>query len=154
MSVWERLGGIQGKAAAVLVIVFLAGGGTGYFAGRWQALQERIEAEAARPARFSRYRKRRRPNFMRRLETDLGLEAEQLKRVRATLRQHHNQMRTIRKQMKPQVKEILEKARREIRVLLTTDQQRTFDTMVSEYDERRRKRKERWMRRKMENRER
>ncbi len=147
MSVWERLGGIQGKAAAVLVIVFLAGGGTGYFAGRWQTLQERIETGAVNPARFSSQRRRGRRHFMRRLETDLGLEAEQLERVRATLRQHHEQMREIRKQMKPQVQGILAEARREIRVLLSTDQQRLFDTMVREFDERPRKRRERWRRR-------
>ncbi len=152
MSVWERLGGIQGKAAAVLVIVFLAGGGTGYFAGRWQALQERIETGAAGPTRVGSHRRGGRRYFMRRLETDLGLEAEQLERVRATLRQHHEQMREIRKQMKPQVQGILSEARREIRVLLTTDQQRLFDTMVREFDERRRKRRERWRRRMKEER--
>jgi hypothetical protein len=91
---------------------------------------------------------------MRRLETDLGLEAEQLERVRSTLRQHHEQMRAIRKQMKPQVQGILAEARREIRVLLNTDQQRIFDTMIREFDERRRKRRERWRRRMMEDRNR
>lgn len=144
MSVWEKLSGIQGKAAAVLIIVFLAGGGTGYFAGRWHASQERIGSESAQKARFSQRLGKR--DFIQRLETDLGLQADQMKRVRSTLRQHHEKMREIRSQMRPQINGILEQARGEIRILLNADQQRTFDKMVQDYKERRRMRRERWNR--------
>ncbi len=147
MSVWEKLGGIQGKAATVLIIVFLAGGGTGYFAGRWQGLQVKIGNDSAQKAGFARRRGSR--HFMRRLESDLGLEPNQLERVRDTLRQHHEKMRQIRSQMRPQIHEILQQARGQIRVLLNADQQRIFDGMVREFEERRRKRRERWKRRMM-----
>ncbi|MBT5368874.1 MAG: hypothetical protein HOL05_12595, partial [Nitrospinaceae bacterium] len=52
MSIWENLGGIRGKVAMVLIAVFAAGGGTGYFAGRWHALEESMGRESIRRASF------------------------------------------------------------------------------------------------------
>ncbi len=144
MSVWENLGGIQGKVAAVLIAVFAAGAGTGYFAGRWHALEENIERASAQRAEFRRARSRgKRRHFIRRLEGDLDLETNQLEKIRSALRQQHERMMQIRMGMRPQVQSILQDARKEIRILLNSDQQRGFDEIVREYDERR----QRWRRR-------
>lgn len=144
MSIWERLGGIQGKAATLLIVVFLAGGGTGYFAGRWQGLRHSLEAGPRPPFVPSR---RVRDHFLRKLENDLQLEPTQLERVRATLREKHQKMRQIRRRMRPEVESLLQEAQREIRVLLNDDQKGRFDQMVKEFKERRRRKAERYRRR-------
>lgn len=150
MSVWEKLGGIHGKAATLLIVVFLAGTGTGYFAGRWQTIREMALEEPAQPLRTSRHP--RRGYFMHRLETDLNLKGDQKERVRATLRQHLDRMREIRIQMRPQINGIINEARREIRVLLNSEQQQIFDQMVKEFEKRRHERRERWRKRMMHDR--
>ena len=149
MSVWEKMGGIQGKVAAVLIAVFLAGGGTGYFAGRWQGLQEKIDRPPLRRAGFGGRSRGTRGRFMHRLEADLGLRGKQMERVRAALRQHHDKMRSLRMEMRPQVATILQEARSEIRLLLNSDQQSNFDQMVREFDERRRRWRSRFMQKRM-----
>ncbi len=148
MSVWENLGGIQGKVAAVLIAVFAAGAGTGYFAGRWQALDERIAEESivrasARRADYRKGRRGKQRRFINRLESDLGLQAAQMEQIRAALRQQHDKMMELRTGMRPQIEGILLQARREIRVFLNTDQQRSFDQIIREFDEHRQQRRER-----------
>lgn len=149
MPVWEKMGGLQGKVAAVLIAVFLAGGGTGYFAGRWHGLQETIDRPPLRRAGSRGRRGGSRGSFMHRLEADLGLQGDQKERVRAALSQHHDKMRSLRMEMRPQVENILQDARREIRLLLNSDQQSNFDQMVREFDERRRRWRSRFMRKRM-----
>ena len=149
MSVWEKMGGIQGKVAAVLIAVFLAGGGTGYFAGRWQGLQEKIDRPSLRRAGFRERSRRKRGAFIHRLELDLGLQGEQKERVRAALSQHHDKMKSLRMEMRPQVENILQEARREIRFLLNSDQQSNFDQMIREFDDRRRRWRSRFMQKRM-----
>lgn len=148
MSVWENLGGIQGKVAAVLIAVFAAGAGTGYFAGRWQALEESIERASIRRAEYRKKgRKGRRGSkrrFINRLESDLGLQADQMKQIRTALRQQHEKMMELRIGMRPQITDILIQARREIRVLLDSDQQRGFDRIIREFDEYSQRRRKRW----------
>ena len=142
MSVWENLGGIRGKVAAVLIAVFAAGGGTGYFAGRWHALEESVGRESARLATFRQPRQSRRKvsdRFMRRLESDLQLQSAQAEKIRAALSQQHERMMGLRMEMRPHVEKILEEARREIRTMLNPEQQRNFDQILHEFDERRRR---------------
>lgn len=140
MSVWEHLGSIQGKVAMVLIAVFAAGGGTGYFAGRWQALNERVERESVRMATFRQPRRSRKisERFMSRLESDLGLQLEQAEKIRAALNQQHERMMGLRMEMRPHVEKILEEARNDIRTFLNAEQQRNFDQILLEFDERRR----------------
>ena len=148
MSVWENLGGFRGKVAAVLIAVFAAGAGTGYFAGSWQALEESIERASIRRAEYRKERRKSRRGskrrFINRLESDLDLQAAQMKQIRAALRQQHEKMMELRMGMRPQITDILQQARREIRVLLDSDQQRGFDRIIHEYDEYRQRRRTRW----------
>lgn len=150
MPVWENLGGIRGKVAVVLIAVFAAGGGTGYFAGRWHALENKFERASIRRAEFRRRqvrgeglgRRRGRgrgmhPRFIRRLERDLNLEAGQMRKIQATLQQQHEKMMQLRMGMRPQVERILHDARNEIRILLSSGQQRDFDRLIRGFEEQR-----------------
>jgi hypothetical protein len=138
--------------AVVLIAVFAAGGGTGYFAGRWQALEERVESESVRRASYRKQRRRRKKSsgrFMHRLESDLGLQSNQAEKIRAALKQQHERMMGLRMEMRPQVEQILEEARRDIRTMLNADQQSNFDRIIGEYDARRKRWKKRFQKKRM-----
>ena len=141
MSILESLGGIRGKVAVVLIAVFAAGGGTGYFAGRWQALEESIERESVRRASFRQPRQSRKVSdrFMRRLESDLQLQSHQAEKIRASLSEQHERRKGLRMYMRPHVEKILEEARNDIRTLLNPEQQRNFEQILREFDERKRR---------------
>ena len=157
MSIWENLGGIRGKVAVVLIAVFAAGGGTGYFAGRWHALEGTFERVSIRRAEFRRRQIRGRdlgrgrgrgmhPRFIRRLERDLNLEAGQMQKIRAALQQQHEKMMQLRMGMRPQVERILHDARNEIRILLSSGQQRDFDRLILGFEEQRQRMHRRFFR--------
>jgi len=150
MTVWERIAGPQGRAALVLIAVFLAGGGSGYFLGRWEAA--RFAPWEGRRAPFARrVRGADRGRFlMERLNRDLSLRPEQSEHIGAALRRHHERLMTLRQEMGPRVDDILQQARGEMRGYLDPGQREAFDRLVAEFDERRRRWRERRMRRHME----
>ncbi len=126
--------------SVVFIAVFAAGGGTGYFAGRWQALEESIERESVRRANFQQRRRGAQERFMSRLESDLNLQSPQAEKIRTALGQQHERMMGLRMEMRPHVEKILKEARKDIRTLLNPEQQRSFDQILYEFDER----KKRW----------
>lgn len=81
------------------------------------------------------------PGFLvHRLSRDLDLDASQRERVESIARRTQEEMREARRQLRPRIKEIIEKGRGEIRAGLRPDQQARFDEIVAE----RRHRRERW----------
>jgi len=149
MSIWEGMGGIRGKVAVVLIAIFAAGGGTGYFAGRWQALEKSIERESVRRANFQKRRRGTQERFMSRLESDLNLQSPQAEKIRAALKQQHERMMGLRMEMRPHVKKILKEARNDIRTFLNPEQQLSFDQILREFDDRRRRWKSRFNKERM-----
>ncbi len=144
MPLPEFLEGAKGKAAAALLAVFLAGGGAGYIAGRWQdhysfreaALERRIPASFARGGRQ-----------LRRLRRDLHLRDEQFTRVNTALQRHLEEMQLLRRGMRPQVEKLLLEAQGELRSILDSDQRQIFDKMVRSFGHSRRRWRDRMMRR-------
>ncbi|MEE9275383.1 MAG: hypothetical protein V3V62_08765 [bacterium] len=148
MGIWDRIEGAKGRAAAALLAVFIAGGGAGYFAGRWHTLR-RVTAD---PLAFglAPRKSERKVRFMHRLQRDLSLREAQRARVDDILRRRHEEMMRFRKEIRPNIERTLQEATSEIRSLLDSGQQSKFDVMVTEYRERRRRLRERWMQRRRE----
>ena len=150
------------KASAVLLIVFLAGAGTGYVGGHKYAeykfhkefmprvFESRIKAaepsasivrsQRARKAKSERHRSRGERRFMRRLERDLNLNAAQQANVDRALGRHYERIRDIRRSMRPQINSIMQEIRRDVRSFLDDAQKTSFDEMVKKFEERRKRR--------------
>lgn len=150
------------KASAVLLIVFLAGAGTGYVGGHKYAeyklhkefmprvFESRIKAaepsasivrsQRARKARSEKRRSRGERRFMRRLERDLNLNLAQRTNVDRALQSHYERIREIRSQMRPQINSIMQEIRRDVRSFLDDEQKLSFDKMVQKFEERRKRR--------------
>lgn len=153
------------KASAVLLIVFLAGAGTGYVGGHKYAEYKFHKEYTSRvqPSRFetkglsasrtrsvhaesvgsARRRSRGERRFMRRLERDLNLNASQQANVDRALGRHYERIRDIRRSMRPQINSIMQEIRRDVRSFLDDEQKISFDRMVRKFEERR---KRRWRR--------
>src|ERR1035437_3369552 len=71
--------------------------------------------------------------FLRRLDGELKLTEPQRTQIRSFLRANHDKMTAYQE-------EVRQSTRREIRGLLTSDQQARFDAMIARHDARRRKR--------------
>jgi sugar-specific transcriptional regulator TrmB len=134
---WRDFGGIREKVALVLIAVFAAGGGTGYFAGRWHARKDKNVKFSTKETKFRAHHPDRRMqrHFIRRLERDLNLQTDQMQKIQAALQQQHNKMMQLRIEMHPQVERILHDARNEIRTLLHSDQQLEFAQLIREFEE-------------------
>ncbi len=150
------------KASAVLLIVFLAGAGTGYVGGRKYAEYKlhmeytsrvqpsRIEtkglsASGARSVRAeragsARRRSRGERRFMRRLERDLNLNPAQRENVDRALQNHYERIRDIRRSMRPRINSIMQEIRQDVRSFLDDEQKTSFDRMVQKFEERRKRR--------------
>jgi hypothetical protein len=138
MPLPEFLKGAKGKAVAAFLAVFLAGGGAGYIAGRWQAHFSFREAALERrmPASFARGGRQ-----LRRLRRDLHLRDDQFTRVNNALQRHLEEMQLLRREMRPQLEKLLLEARGELRSILD------FDEMVRTFGHDRRRWRDRMMRR-------
>ena len=150
------------KASAVLLIVFLAGAGTGYVGGhkfaeykfhkeytsrvmKSRTEAERLAAPRARSVRAeragsTRRRSRGEKRFMRRLERDLNLNPAQRTNVDRALERHYERIRDIRSQMRPQINSIMQEIRKDVRSFLDDEQKTSFDEMVQKFEERRKRR--------------
>jgi hypothetical protein len=76
--------------------------------------------------------------LVHRLSGELHLDGSQRTRVEAVVRRTRDEMQALRRQLHPQLEEIMEKGRREIRAELRPDQQARFDEIVAERRHRRR----------------
>ncbi len=129
------------KASAVLLIVFVAGAGTGYIGGRKHAEYRSLKERKNFGAREVRARRVRSGNrFMRRLERDLNLNPAQRENVDRALQRHYERIRDIRSHMRPQINSIMQEIRKDVRSFLDNEQKTSFDRMVEKFEERRKRR--------------
>ena len=75
--------------------------------------------------------------IVRRLSWDLRLDRAQREQLRAIVAEGHEEMKGIRKQIQPQVEELLTRSEAKVRAMLRPDQVEKFDKLVAE-------RKARW----------
>jgi hypothetical protein len=75
--------------------------------------------------------------IIRRLSWDLRLDRAQRSQLRVIVAEGHEEMKVIRKQIQPQVEELLTRSEAKVRAMLRPDQVEKFDKLVAE-------RKARW----------
>ena len=75
--------------------------------------------------------------IIRRLSWDLRLDRAQRSQLRVIVAEGHEEMKVIRKQIQPQVEELLTRSEAKVRAMLQPDQVEKFDKLVAE-------RKARW----------
>jgi hypothetical protein len=70
--------------------------------------------------------------IVRRLSWDLRLDRDQREQLRVIVAQGHEDMKVIRKQIQPQVEDLLTRSEVKVRVILRPDQQEKFDKLIAE----------------------
>jgi hypothetical protein len=70
--------------------------------------------------------------IVRRLSWDLRLDHDQREQLRVIVAQGHEDMKVIRKQIQPQVEELLSRSEVKVRAMLRPDQQEKFDKLIAE----------------------
>ena len=75
--------------------------------------------------------------IIRRLSWELRLDRAQRAQLRDIVAESQQEMKVVRKQIQPQVEDILTRSEAKVRVLLRSDQQEKFDKLIAE-------RKARW----------
>jgi hypothetical protein len=113
------------KVWLVLVVVFILGsftGGaiTGAVAGFYRGMSH-PDRNAPR-------------DKMEQMRRDLSLTDDQVKSVGAILDETKNEYKALRTELKPRFEEPRQKARTQIRALLSAEQQQKFDAMVAQVD--------------------
>jgi Spy/CpxP family protein refolding chaperone len=111
------------KIWLVLLIVFVLGGVTGAALGG--LYRSRASSERPEKTMHDRFEKMRR---------ELNLTDEQTKAVSSILDETRNEYRALHTELKPRFDEPRQKARAQIRGLLTPEQQQKFDAMVAQRD--------------------
>jgi Spy/CpxP family protein refolding chaperone len=117
------------KAALWIGIVFLLGaalgGMMGYgFAHRWVSAAPAQQPEAVRRA-----------HRVEQLTKELGLTSAQAQQLDAILMQRHAESRAIHEQLDAQIEKVRQKARDEIRAMLTPEQKPKFEEFLKRLDE-------------------
>lgn len=77
--------------------------------------------------------------MVQRLNSRLQLDPAQLEQVRVIARETHTEMRAVRKQIRPQIEEVLSRSQVKIRAILRPDQQEKYDQILSERRKKREK---------------
>jgi Spy/CpxP family protein refolding chaperone len=124
------------KAGLWLVLVFLlgaaVGGVFGYsFAHRTHADTSRVMPQLSEPER--------RAKRVADMTKELGLTDEQRAKVDVIIHQTHDDMKGVRDKSEADIDALRQRAREEIRLVLTTDQKPKFEEMVQRMDAERKK---------------
>ncbi len=132
-------------SSLLLAVILGAGVGIGVAMDR---LWLQPDDAAAPGSSSSRARKSRDPatraaRLSARFRKKLGLDTQQERAVRATLKQMYEKTGALRKQRRKELRQIRDTSRAEIRKVLTPAQQQQFQNMVDAYEKRRAKRRRR-----------
>ncbi|HMK59913.1 MAG TPA: hypothetical protein VK452_02065 [Dissulfurispiraceae bacterium] len=65
-----------------------------------------------------------------RLNRELNLDSAQLNKLRDIVHETHSEMREVRRQIKPQIEEVLKRSQDKVRAILRADQLAKFDKIV------------------------
>jgi hypothetical protein len=69
---------------------------------------------------------------VRRLNRELGLDAEQQGQLRTIVQETHAEMKNLRRQLRPQTEEILARSQEKVRAILRPDQRERYEKIVAE----------------------
>jgi Spy/CpxP family protein refolding chaperone len=129
--------GIKGKAAGLVVVVFLLGialGALGMYYWGGQAL-------ASRSHRFDRGK------LLEGMTREVGLTPDQTKQLEVIIEDTRGKFQAINEQTRPQYDQVRQQARDRIRAFLTPEQRPKFEEFVRHLDEERKKKEQERQRR-------
>ncbi len=118
------------KAILSIILIFLLGGMAGAFVMHTMD-QQRMERMVKGDPHMMR------EIIIQRLKRELDLDQAQLEQVRAIVSDTHNEIREVRKQIRPQIDQVLQRSEDRVRAILRPDQVEKFNKIV---EERKRKR--------------
>ena len=113
------------KAVVSVILIFLLGGMAGALVMHrldQQKIESIMKGETGTTREF----------IITRLNQRLNLDAAQLEQLRIIVRETHAQMRSVRKEYRPQIEEILKRSQDRVRTILRPDQLATFNKIVAE----------------------
>jgi uncharacterized membrane protein len=113
------------KAVVSVILIFLLGGMAGALVMH-RIEQQKIEGIMKGETGTTR------EYIITRLNRGLNLDAAQLEQLRIIVRETHAQMRSVRKEYRPQIEEILKRSQDRVRTILRPDQVETFNKIVAE----------------------
>lgn len=113
------------KAAVSIMILFLLGAAAGALVTH-KIDQERIENI------LNGEQKTTREFIVQRLNRELDLDATQLEQLRAIVRETHTEVKNVRRQIRPQIEEILSHSQDKVRAILRPDQRVKFEQIIAE----------------------
>jgi prephenate dehydrogenase len=113
------------KAIASIILIFLLGGMAGAFVMH-SVDQQRIERMAKGDPHMMR------DMILKRMKNELDLDQSQMEQVRVIIGETHNEIREARKQIRPQIDQILQRSEDRVRLILRPDQVVKFNKLVEE----------------------
>ncbi len=113
----------SGKAITAVILIFLLGAVTGGLTS-YLIYQRRIEGMVrGGPGAMSGM-------ILKQMERELKLDSPQREAIRTIISETHGEMRQIRRQLRPQTRQILAKSDERIRLLLRPDQKEVFQRLI------------------------
>ena len=113
------------KTILSVLLVFLLGGLAGAL-GTYKICQQKIE-------NIMKDEPRTRSEFIvQRLSRELHLDSSQLEQLRTIVGETHTEIKNARKQIRPQMEEILARAQDRVRATLRPDQLENYEKIVAE----------------------
>jgi len=116
------------KAIISIIVVFLLGSLAGALITH-EIYQHRIES-------FIRGEPKR-ELIVRRLNHYLNLDTTQLEQLRIIVKETYDGIKNVRKQIRPQIEEILESSQNKVRAILRPDQLEKYEKIIAERKKRR-----------------
>jgi len=117
------------KAVVSVILIFLLGGMAGALVMH-SIDQKKIESIMKGESGMTR------EYIVTRLNRQLNLDPAQLEQLRHIVRETHAEMRSVRKQYRPQIEEILKRSQDKVRVILRPEQLEIFNKIVAEREKR------------------
>ena len=111
------------KALAAVLLIFLLGAATGGLIAHL-FYQKRMEGVVrGGPGAMSEM-------ILKRMDRELGLDASQRKAIRRIVQETHGEMRQVRQQFRPQMRQILKRSEERIKEHLRPDQRELFERRI------------------------
>ena len=111
------------KAIAAVLLIFLLGAATGGLVAHL-VYQKRVEGVVrGGPGAMSEM-------ILKRMDRELGLNAAQREAIRTIVHETHGEMRHVRQQFRPQMRQLLKRSEERIKEHLRPDQREVFERLI------------------------
>jgi hypothetical protein len=117
------------KAVISVILIFLLGGIAGALLMHrtdQQKIESIMHGEPGTTREF----------IVTRLNRELSLDSAQLEQLRTIVRETHAEIRSVRKEYRPQIDEVIKRSQDKVRAILRPEQLETFNKLVAERQKR------------------